>query len=100
MTGGAAFFGSGADAAKGMVFVETRNLPSILKMVPVGESTSANNGGLIPSRLSPLPASPAGGPPGRINPAAMQARLGRTVYEQNCQVCHGPDLERRPWTRH
>jgi quinoprotein glucose dehydrogenase len=23
----------------------------------------------------------------------MQARLGRTVYEQNCQVCHGPDLK-------
>ncbi|HEY9137197.1 MAG TPA: PQQ-binding-like beta-propeller repeat protein [Terriglobus sp.] len=93
VTGGAAFFGSGADAAKGMVFVETRNLPSILKMVPAGESTSANNGGLIPSRLGPPPVRPAGGPSGRMNPAEMQARLGRTVYEQNCQVCHGTDLK-------
>jgi quinoprotein glucose dehydrogenase len=93
VTGGAAFFGSGADAAKGMVFIESRNLPSILKMVPSGQSTSANNGGLIPSRLSPPPPRPEGGPPGMRNPAAMQARLGRTVYEQNCQVCHGTDLK-------
>ena len=51
MTGGAAFFDSGADAAKGMVFVESRNVPSIMKMVPAGESTAANYGNLIPSRL-------------------------------------------------
>ena len=23
----------------------------------------------------------------------MDARLGRTVYEQTCQVCHGTDLK-------
>lgn len=90
VTGGAAFFGSGADAAKGMVFIETRNLPSILKMVPSGESTSSNNGGLIPGRIAsttPRPtATIAGG-------AAMQARLGRTIYEQTCLICHGPDLK-------
>jgi quinoprotein glucose dehydrogenase len=84
VTGGAAFFGSGADAAKGMVFVETRNLPSILRMVPDGQSIAANNGGLIPSRTHEK--TPVGPPP-------MSARIGRTVYEQTCQVCHGPDLK-------
>jgi quinoprotein glucose dehydrogenase len=89
VTGGAAFYDTSADARKGMVFVETHNVPSILKMVPDGESTAANNGSTIPSRVSPRPAATqaAGGP------AAMNARVGRAVYEQTCQVCHGPDLK-------
>lgn len=90
VTGGAAFFGSGADAAKGMVFVETRNVPSILKMVPVNESTSANNGGLIPDRTD---ARPRTAPAGPASAATLEPRLGRTLYEQTCQVCHGPDLK-------
>jgi quinoprotein glucose dehydrogenase len=89
VTGGAAFFGGGADAAKGRVFVEAKNLPSILKLVPDGESTSANNGGLIPSRINPG-ARPN---PGAAMGAALPPRLGRTVYEHTCQVCHGPDLK-------
>lgn len=92
VTGGAEFFGSGADAAKGMVFIETRNLPSILKMVKDGESEAANSGSLIPSRIqssAPRQARPAA----FGNSAAMPARLGRTLYEQNCSVCHGPDLK-------
>jgi quinoprotein glucose dehydrogenase len=93
VTGGAEFFGSGADAAKGMVFIETRNLPSILKMVRDGESTSANGGGLIPSRLAPAAERPAGGAARRPSAGAAQARLGRTIYEQTCQVCHGPNLK-------
>ena len=88
VTGGAAFYGSGADAAKGMVFVETRNLPSILRMVPDGASTSANDGGLIPSRIAPAPSGRAGSAA-----STAPARMGRTVYEQTCLVCHGPDLK-------
>ncbi len=88
VTGGAAYFGSGADAAKGMVFIETRNVPSILKMVPAGESTAANNGNLIPSRPDgSAPAAPAGG----LGP--LPSRIGRTIYEQTCQVCHGANLK-------
>jgi quinoprotein glucose dehydrogenase len=88
VTGGAAFFGTGADAARGMVFVETKNVPSILKMVPAGESTAANDGGLIPSR-------PGGRAPGRPGAGSglLEPRIGRAIYEQNCQVCHGPDLK-------
>ncbi len=70
VTGGAAFFGSGADAAKGMVFIETRNVPSILKMVPAGESTAANDGNLIPSR----PGGGASTGRRRIGPAAVEDR--------------------------
>ncbi len=84
VTGGAAFFDTGADAAKGMVLVETRNVPSILKMVTDGESTAANDGGLIPSR--PVGRAPDG-------PAPMPSRIGRTIYEQTCQACHGADLK-------
>ncbi len=91
VTGGAAFFGTGADGAKGMVFVETKNVPSILKMVPDGESIAANNGGLIPSRIGAASAAPGAGL-GPMEPPT-ELRIGRTIYEQTCQVCHGPDLK-------
>ncbi len=88
VTGGAAFFDSGADGAKGMVFIETKNVPSILKMVPASESTTANDGNLIPSRPGGgAPAAPGAG----FGP--LEPRIGRTIYEQSCQVCHGPDLK-------
>src|SRR5579871_139522 len=86
VNGGALLWGSAADAAHGMVFVESKDMPSIIKMVPAGESTTANNGGLIPDHTPPAGRGPAGGPP-------MAVRLGRTVYEQSCQSCHGPDLK-------
>ena len=92
VTGGAAFFYTGADAAKGMVFVETKNVPSILKMVPAGESTAANNGSTIPSRIAARNPSGEGGRAG-LAPNSMEARIGRSIYEQTCQVCHGPDLK-------
>jgi quinoprotein glucose dehydrogenase len=60
-------------------------MPSILKLVPAGESTASNAGGLIPDR----PRGGRGGPQG----AFTAERRGRTVYEQSCQVCHGPELK-------
>src|SRR5947207_1689535 len=88
VTGGTLFFGTGADPASGLVFVEAKNVPSILKMVPGGESTAANSGGSIPSvsRTGGRGRGGAGGPP-------MNLRIGRAVYERSCQSCHGPDLK-------
>ena len=87
VNGGALFFGTGADPTNGTVYVLGKDMPSILKLVPAGESTASNAGGLIPDR-------PRGGRGGPQAFAAMTAeRRGRTVYEQSCQVCHGPELK-------
>ncbi len=50
VNGGALFFGTGADPTNGTVYVLSKDMPSIVKLVPAGESTAANAGGLIPSR--------------------------------------------------
>ena len=87
VNGGALFFSSGADPTNGTVYVLSKDMPSILKLVPAGESTAANAGGLIPARPRP-----AGG--GRVpGSPATAAQRGRAVYEQSCQVCHGPELK-------
>jgi quinoprotein glucose dehydrogenase len=86
VNGGALFFGTGADPTSGAVYVLGKDMPSIIKLVPAGESTTANAGGLIPDR----PRAGRGGPQlAGLTPE----RIGRTVYEQNCQICHGPDLK-------
>ena len=87
VNGGALFFSTGADPTNGTVYVLGKNMPSIIKLVPAGESTTANNGGLVPSRpKSASPAKMAGGMP-------TKEQMGRGVFEQNCQVCHGADLK-------
>ncbi len=94
VNGGPFFWDSGADAGKGFVFVESKDFPSILKMVQHGESTASNSGGTIPSRVQTAGRGgrgrggfgAAGGPP-------MALRYGRTIYEGSCEVCHGPDLK-------
>ena len=86
VNGGALFFGSGADPTNGTVYVLGKDMPSILKLVPAGESTASNSGGLIPDR-------PRGGRGGAQALQITAERRGRTVYEQSCQVCHGPDLK-------
>jgi quinoprotein glucose dehydrogenase len=84
VNGGALFFSSGADPATGTVYVESKDMPSIIKLVPAGESTAANTGGTIPAR--PRRAGTPGGAP-------TPAEEGRAFFEQNCQVCHGAALE-------
>lgn len=85
VNGGALFFGTGANPNDGTVYVMSRNLPSIIKLVKAGESTTANAGGLIPSL-------PANAKPRRGGfPTAEE--MGRGIYEQNCQMCHGPELK-------
>ncbi|HXE64841.1 MAG TPA: PQQ-binding-like beta-propeller repeat protein [Bryobacteraceae bacterium] len=84
VNGGALFFSTGADASSGMVFVLGKDMPSIIKLVPAGESTAANNGGLIPDR-------PGRGGAAVAAPGTTERR-GRAVYDQNCQLCHGADL--------
>lgn len=85
VNGGALFFSTGADAATGTVYVLSKDMPSIIKLVPAGESTTANAGGLVPSRPPHARATRPGFP--------TQEQMGRAVYEQNCQFCHGPELK-------
>jgi quinoprotein glucose dehydrogenase len=86
VNGGALFFSSGADPTNGTVYVLGKDMPSIIKLVPAGESLASNAGGLIPDR----PRTGRGGP--QVSEITAERR-GRTVYEQNCQMCHGPDLK-------
>jgi quinoprotein glucose dehydrogenase len=90
VNGGAFYWDAGADTAKGIVFVESKDFPSILKLVKPGESTAENTGGTIPSRIEPGARGRGrfgmGGPP-------LALRFGRTIYEGSCQACHGPDLK-------
>ena len=86
VNGGALFFSSGADPTNGTVYVLGKDMPSIIKLVPAGESTASNTGGLVPDR-------PRGGR-GALTAGGFTAeRRGRAVYEQSCQVCHGPELK-------
>ena len=85
VNGGALFFSTGADAMSGTVYVLSKDMPSIVKLVPAGESTTENAGGLIPDRPRHVPA-------GRPGLATAEQR-GRAVYEQSCQICHGPELK-------
>jgi len=85
VNGGALFFSTGADPTNGTVYVESKDMPSIVKLVPGGESLASNAGGLIPDRPRRTGAA-AGGIPG-------PAQMGRAVYEQTCQTCHGPELK-------
>lgn len=87
VVGGPFFFNSAADGAHGVVYVQSKDLPAIVKLVPAGESTAANAGSSIPARAGGRRGGGAGAPPG------MAARMGRTVYEQSCQGCHGANLK-------
>jgi len=86
VNGGPLVFGTGVDPTNGTVYVLSKDLPSIVKLVPDGESTAANEGGLIPSHPHYLAVLGKAGFP-------TTQQLGRAVYEQNCQVCHGPELK-------
>jgi len=88
VNGGALFFSSGADPTSGTVYVESKDMPSIIKLVPAGESTAPNAGGTIPARPKGNRAGrgPLAGPP-------TPAQEGRAFFEQNCQVCHGEELK-------
>jgi quinoprotein glucose dehydrogenase len=86
VNGGALFFSTGADAASGTVYVVSKDMPSIVKLVPGGESTAANAGESLPARPHTAAAARRPGFP-------TQEEMGRAVYEQTCQVCHGPELK-------
>ena len=75
-----------ADRTNGTVYVLSKDMPSILKLMPAGESTAANSGGMIPShpRNSALQGRPG---------VPTTEQLGRALYEQRCQMCHGPELK-------
>lgn len=88
VNGGALFFQTAAEPANGTVYVVGKDMPSIVKLVPAGESLASNAGNMIPDH--PAPAGRGGaGRGGAVTPA----QRGRAVYEQTCQACHGPDLK-------
>ncbi len=86
VNGGALFFGTASDPTDGTVYVVNRDLPSIIKLEPSGHSTEANAGTTTPS---PLPGAKQ---PARRGLPTIQ-EMGRAVYEQNCEVCHGDNLQ-------
>jgi len=86
--GGSIFFTTAADRASGTVYVVTKNVPSIIKLVdnPRAAAPARAGGG-----RGNDPAA-AGRPP--VSPATLTPeQRGRAVYEQNCQLCHGVDLK-------
>ena len=89
VNGGALFFGTASDPTNGTVYVLGKDMPSIIKLVPAGESTASNMGGLIPDR----PRNGRGARGGFATTQATAERRGRAVYEQSCQMCHGNDLK-------
>ena len=90
VNGGALFFSTGADPTNGTVYVLSKDMPSIVKLVPEGQSTAANTGGLVPSREAGAADRPARA---RLGAPPTAEQMGRAVYEQNCQFCHGPALK-------
>jgi quinoprotein glucose dehydrogenase len=86
VNGGAIFFNTAADPARGIVYVQSKDVPSIVKLVPAGESTSANAGASIPARDKNAARRFGNGAP-------LPVRIGRTLYDQSCQACHGPTLK-------
>jgi quinoprotein glucose dehydrogenase len=65
--GGALFGGTAAEPRSGAVYVITQNNPGILRLLRPGETPPRGGGGAPPP--------------------------GQLVYQQNCQVCHGPNRE-------
>ncbi len=68
--GGGNFWGSASDPTNGSVYVVAKNVPAILKLVDTPQT---------------------GGPAMVLNGTPTQQ--GRQVYDQNCKICHGPDLK-------
>jgi quinoprotein glucose dehydrogenase len=64
--GGALFGGTAAEPRTGAVYVITQDNPGILRLLRPGETVGRGGGGAAPGQL---------------------------VYQQNCQVCHGPNRE-------
>ena len=66
--GGANFGGAAVDPANGLLYIVSKDLPSILKLTLASE----------------VPAT------------GSEETRGRSVYANNCSVCHGADLHGRP----
>jgi len=89
--GGANFFGAASVPEKGLVYVVTKNVPGLINVGelghpnPVGADGASHVGhGGAPGRG---PAAAGGGR--ALTPVAM----GRSVFAQNCQGCHGADMK-------
>jgi quinoprotein glucose dehydrogenase len=91
--GGSIFFTTAADAASGTVYVVTKNVPSLIKLVDNPRATApAPAAGRGRGNSTPPPVSIAAAPAAAAVPPTP-AQQGRAIYEQNCQLCHGADLK-------
>ncbi len=68
--GGGNFWGTASDPATATIYVVSKEVPAFLKMVD--------------NQAATRPGTPRVGTP---------AQQGRVIFEQNCQMCHGPDLK-------
>jgi quinoprotein glucose dehydrogenase len=91
--GGSIFFTTAADAGSGTVYVVAKNAPSLIKLVDnpraISQQAAAGPGRGLSDPGAGRGAADPGGAAGPITPE----RQGRAVYEQNCQLCHGPELK-------
>ncbi len=68
--GGANFGGVAADPAHGLIYVVSKDLPCMLRLQPVASGSSS--------------------------PGESREQRGRSVFDTNCALCHGGNLEGKP----
>jgi quinoprotein glucose dehydrogenase len=77
--GGSNWGTTAANPTNGSVYVVSVDAPALLKMAKAQPTRAEASAG-----MNPL------GPPEATNPA-MDSMPGHAIYQQNCQMCHGPD---------
>jgi quinoprotein glucose dehydrogenase len=98
--GGANFFGSASNPEKGLVYAVTKNVPGLINVGepghpdPIGADSAAHvgHGGAAPFGGGLLAGRGRGNAPAAA-PSQDPVELGRTVFMQNCQGCHGADMK-------
>ena len=87
VNGGALFFSTGADPTNGTVYVRIER-HAVDRQAGAGRRIHGRQCGRIDS-VAPAQGWQRAGRPG----FPTQEEMGRAVYEQTCQVCHGPELK-------
>jgi quinoprotein glucose dehydrogenase len=101
-SGGSAQFSTSADGGSGLMYVVSFDGPAFLKLETSPAATSNNSyyGPLVPGRqgceayncAQGAAIAGAQGPSGSAETGSGSTAQGRTVYQQNCQACHGSNL--------
>jgi quinoprotein glucose dehydrogenase len=96
--GGSIMFTTAADPANGLVYVVVKNVPSLIQLSdnPRGAPRAGGRGrGNASGDAQGNASGNANMAAGRGRNAATPERQGRLIYDQNCSLCHGPDLKGR-----